>query len=280
MPGRVIQTIENIELDILSDIDDSEIFRFVLDSLRHETDSPYAALTEAILHYHLGETEAKFVWDEILANKDAMESALGRKVSIKTALVDYFTSRRQKEKIIIFIKENMISAFDTAMRDSLTGLYSHAIIHAELEKEFQTARRYDLDLSVIFIDIDDFKKYNDSYGHIAGDKVLLLVSSVLQENLRMTDKIGRYGGEEFLIVLPHTSLANARLIAEKLRVSIRETSSASESFPRGVTVSIGISEIGEGTSDGHDLINDADICMYRAKKEGKDRVCAGNHARA
>ncbi len=275
MPGRVIQTIENIELDILSDIDDSEIFRFVIDSLRHETDSPYAALTEAILHYNLGEDDAKHVWDEILANKDALESALGRKVSIKTSLVDYFTSRRQKEKIIIFIKENMISAFDTAMRDGLTGLYSHAIIHSELEREFQTARRYNLDLSVIFIDIDDFKMFNDSYGHIAGDKVLMLVSSVLREKLRITDKIGRYGGEEFLIILPHTSLENAGAIAEKLRVSVKEASSASSSLPRGVTVCIGVSEIGANTRDGHDLINDADICMYSAKKEGKDRVCVG-----
>jgi diguanylate cyclase (GGDEF)-like protein len=280
MPGRVIQTIENIELDILSDIDDSEVFRFVIDSLRHETDAPFAALTEAILHYNIAEEEAKTVWEDILKNKDEMESALGRKVSIKTALVDYFTSFRQKEKIIIFIKENMINAFDTAMRDSLTGLYSHAIIHAELEKEFQTAQRYDLDLSVIFIDIDDFKKYNDSYGHIAGDKVLLLASRVLRENLRMTDKIGRYGGEEFLIVLPHTSLENARMIAEKLLSSIREESAASEHLPGGVTVSVGVSEIGDDTKDGHDLINDADIRMYRAKKGGKNRVCWDDHPRA
>lgn len=280
MPGRVIQTIENIELDILSDIDDSEVFKFVIDSLRHETDTPFAALTEAILHYSIAEVEAKTVWGDILKNKDDMESALGRKISIKTALVDYFTSLRQKEKIIIFIKENMINAFDTAMRDSLTGLYSHAIIHAELEKEFQTALRYDLDLSVIFIDIDDFKKYNDSYGHISGDKVLLLVSRVLKENLRMTDKIGRYGGEEFLIVLPHTSLENARMIAEKLLSSIQEESSASENLPGGVTVSMGVSEIGEDTKDGHDLINDADIRMYRAKKGGKNRVCWDDHPRA
>ncbi|MBP7585014.1 MAG: GGDEF domain-containing protein [Spirochaetes bacterium] len=280
MPGRVIQTIENIELDILADIDDSDVFRFVLDSLRHETGSPYAALTEAILHYDIAEEEAKLLWSDILGNKEGMEKALGRAVSIKTALVDHFTAKRQKEKIIIFIKDNMISAFDTAMRDGLTGLYSHAIIHAELEKEFQTALRYDLDLSVIFIDIDDFKGYNDSYGHIAGDRVLVMVGRVLTENLRMTDKIGRYGGEEFLIVLPHTSLENAAMIAEKLRASIEEESASAGELTRGVTVSVGVSEIGEDTKDGHDLINDADIRMYRAKKEGKNRVCCDDHPRA
>ncbi len=273
MPRSVIQTIENIELDILSDIDDSQVFRFIIDSLQHETGRPYAALTEAILHYSMKEDEAKRVWDDILENKEAMEKALGRGLSIKTALVDYFTNRRRSEKIIIFIKENMISAFDTAMRDGLTGLYSHAVIHAELEKEFQSAGRYKLDLSVIFIDIDDFKKYNDTHGHIAGDRVLLHVSGILRNKLRGTDKIGRYGGEEFLIVLPHTSLDKATLIAEKLRISIMEETAKNEEIPKGVTVSVGLSALSEKTNDGHDLINEADICMYRAKKEGKNRVC-------
>lgn len=273
MPDKVFQTIENIELDILSDIEDTEIFTFIINSLKHETDTPYAILTQAILHYPLNETEAETVWRAILENKSQMELLLKRNISIKTALVDYFTRERTYEKITIFIKDNMINAFDTAMRDSLTGLYSHAVIHAELEKEFQSSRRYNIDLSVVFIDIDDFKRYNDSYGHIAGDRILRLVALTLQENLRTTDKIGRYGGEEFLIVLPHTNRENAKKIARKLLHSIQNNTLGNSTIPQGVTVSIGISELSEIMHDGHDLIKDADINMYRAKKEGKNRIC-------
>ncbi|HPJ39176.1 MAG TPA: GGDEF domain-containing protein [Spirochaetota bacterium] len=273
MPEKVFQTIENIELDILSDIDDTEIFQFIIASLKHETDTPYSILTQAILHYPLHEAEAEIVWQEILKNKSNMESLLGRNISIKTALVDYFTRERIYEKITIFIKDNMINAFDTAMRDSLTGLYSHAVIHAELEKEFQSSRRYNVDLSVVFIDIDDFKRYNDSFGHIAGDRILRLVAATLKENLRTTDKIGRYGGEEFLIVLPHTNRENAFTIAHKLLQSIQTSTAGNSAIPQGVTVSIGISQLSESMQDGHDLIKNADINMYRAKKEGKNRIC-------
>ena len=273
MPDKVFQTIENIELDILSDIEDTEIFTFIINSLKHETDTPYAILTQAILHYPLNETEAETVWRAILDNKSQMELLLKRNISIKTALVDYFTRERTYEKITIFIKDNMINAFDTAMRDSLTGLYSHAVIHAELEKEFQSSRRYNVDLSVVFIDIDDFKRYNDSYGHIAGDRILRLVALTLQDNLRNTDKIGRYGGEEFLIVLPHTNRENAKKIALKLLHSIQNSTLGNSTIPQGVTVSIGISELSETMQDGHDLIKEADINMYRAKKEGKNRIC-------
>lgn len=276
MPDKVFQTIENIELDILSDIEDTEIFNFIIDSLKHETNTPYSILTQAILHYPLNEPEAEIVWQAILQNKSQMESLLGRNISIKTALVDYFTRERTSEKITIFIKDNMISAFDTAMRDSLTGLYSHAVIHAELEKEFLASSRYNLGLSVIFIDIDDFKRYNDSYGHIAGDRILRLVASTLRENLRTTDKIGRYGGEEFLIVLPHTNKENALKIARKLLESIETGTTENTSIPHGVTVSIGIAELSPTMHDGHDLIKNADLNMYRAKKEGKNRICCSD----
>ena len=273
MIDRVAQALESIELDILSDIDDAEIFQFIIESLRYETDSPYAVLTQATLHYNLKEEEASQVWESILINKKEMERLLGRRVSIKTALVDFYTRKRQSEKIAIFIRENMITAFDRALRDSLTGLYSHAIIQSELEKEFLSARRYSFDLSVLFIDIDDFKRYNDTHGHITGDRILMAVSEALKNSLRNTDKIGRYGGEEFLIILPHTGIKNAVTIAEKLLTAIRNATTGVKDLPGGITVSIGAAGMTPETNDGHDLINRADILMYQAKNEGKNRVC-------
>ncbi len=273
MINRILQTKESMEFDILSDIEYSDIFLFIIDSLKHETKTPYSVITQSILHYNLSEPEAKKIWLDILKNKDDMEAALNRKVSIKTALVDYYTRERRNEEIIIFIKDNMIDAFESAMRDGLTGLFSHALIHAELEKEFQSAKRYNLDLSVIFIDIDDFKMFNDTHGHIAGDRALSIVSESLLKSLRTTDKIGRYGGEEFLIVLPHIKKDNAVKIANKLRKSIIEDTSNCKNIPNGLTVSMGVSCLTDNIKDGHDLIKNADICLYRAKKEGKNKVC-------
>ena len=272
MLHKIIQAKERIELDLLSDIDDCEIFNFIITSLKHETNTPYSALMQAILHYTVDENEARFTWESILKNRDDMETALGRKVNIKTAVVDYFTRDRINDKIIIFIKDDMMVAFDSAMRDSLTGLLSHAVIHYELEKEFQIAKRYNLPLSVMFIDIDDFKMYNDTYGHKDGDKVLIIVSEILTNSLRNTDRVGRYGGEEFLIILPHTKEKDARRIAEKLLLSVSDRSTADESFQRLVTVSIGIACMSESIKDGNDLIKNADLSMYKAKKDGKNRV--------
>ena len=267
-----LKTKENIEYDILSDIDDIDVFRFVLESLKHETDAPYSALLQAILHYNLNEKESKKLWTEILENQETMEKNLGRKISIKTSLVDYFNRHNLSEKIVIFFKDNLVNAFNTAMRDGLTGLYSHAIIHIELEKEFQMAQRYNLDLSIMFIDIDNFKIFNDQFGHKTGDRLLIKLSDILEIQLRKTDKIGRYGGEEFLVILPHTRFEDAMVISKKLLKSIYEQTSRDEKIPAGVTVSIGVAGINSRMKDGHDMIEAADIAMYRAKKEGKNRV--------
>ena len=159
------------------------------------------------------------------------------------------------------------------MKDGLTSLLTHTVIHKELEKEFQMSKRYNLILSLMFIDIDDFKKYNDEFGHKIGDMALIVLSDIFRQSLRKTDTIGRYGGEEFLIILPHTNKRDSLSLGKKLIKSIQKETSKNKKLPKGFTVSIGISQIKADMENSYDLIEEADMAMYRAKRDGKNSIC-------
>jgi len=159
-----------------------------------------------------------------------------------------------------------------AITDDLTGVYNRAHFFDQAEHEFSQARRYDLPLSVVILDIDHFKKFNDNYGHIVGDQVLANVARVLQENLRENDTLGRYGGEEFSIVMPVTDLEAANRVALRLRTCVAEAKVDTNVGPVGVNISIGISQLTEDLPTLLSLINRADQAMYIAKTTGGNCV--------
>jgi diguanylate cyclase (GGDEF)-like protein len=156
-----------------------------------------------------------------------------------------------------------------SVSDPLTGLYNRRRINELLEEYTNNAKRYQDTFSLILFDIDDFKHINDQYGHNTGDQVLIRVAEVAKNILRKTDYIGRWGGEEFLILLPKTGKENAAEIAEKLRMEIQAIV-----FPDGfsVTCSFGVSEYSE-LLEIDSVVNNADKAMYHAKNNGKTRVC-------
>lgn len=152
--------------------------------------------------------------------------------------------------------------------DSLTGLYNHQYIYEQVKSEIKKSERYSRTLSVAMFDIDDFKKVNDTHGHQVGDGVLVKIAEALRGSVREVDMVGRYGGEEFLLVLPETSHDNAHLLAERIRQKIEKLS-----FGSGISVTIsgGIAEYQSG-EDEKMLVARADRLLYEAKKEGKNRV--------
>lgn len=161
-----------------------------------------------------------------------------------------------------------------AITDSLTGLYNHRHIHELLTRTLLTARRYRQPLSCIMIDIDHFKKFNDRYGHMLGDRVLERCAGILRENLREADIIGRYGGEEFLVVLPNTPLGGARLLAQRIRRAIANQRFGGMSA--GVTVSLGVTALARDKDfSPEEFFKAADEALYQAKKMGRNRVCTG-----
>uniref|UniRef100_UPI002ACE49E4 diguanylate cyclase n=1 Tax=Chloroflexus sp. TaxID=1904827 RepID=UPI002ACE49E4 len=157
------------------------------------------------------------------------------------------------------------------VRDGLTGLFNHSVTQDLLIREVARARRSGQPLSVVLLDIDHFKQVNDRHGHQAGDRVLKSLARLLRQRLRATDLIGRYGGEEFLIVMPETRAANAAMVIDSLRERFAHIEHQREGTPLRVTFSAGIAEWTQGM-DASGLIEKADAALYQAKRHGRNQV--------
>ncbi len=158
-----------------------------------------------------------------------------------------------------------------AKMDNLTKVYNRHSIQNKLNEEYKKAQNLKSDLSLIIFDIDNFKKCNDTYGHLFGDKVLSEVAKCVKNNIRDSDTIGRYGGEEFIVLFPSTSLENAYNVANKIRNKISELELESDQGTVNVTASFGLAHISQST-DEKDLIDKADIALYVAKRTGRNKV--------
>jgi diguanylate cyclase (GGDEF)-like protein len=159
-----------------------------------------------------------------------------------------------------------------AIRDGLTGLYNYRYFIETLRYEVEKYRRYHNPLSLLFVDIDDFKNINDTLGHPQGNQVLKKVGALLQKGVRHADLACRYGGDEFALLLPQTAPAQALVLAERLRALISQTPINAVAPDFRVTVSIGVAGLEPGMS-WEDLVRAADAAHYRAKETGKNQVC-------
>lgn len=173
--------------------------------------------------------------------------------------------------------ENAI-LYELAITDGLTQLYIHRYFQLRLKQEIERTQRYAEPLSLLMIDIDHFKSFNDLYGHQMGDEVLKMIARILKEKIRAVDVAARYGGEEFAIITPGTDSQGVAIFAERLRKSIENTASnGPDNKPLKITISIGtasyIEKDIEQRTSGEVLINRADQALYRAKKQGRNRVC-------
>lgn len=164
---------------------------------------------------------------------------------------------------------------EQAMRDSLTGLYNHAHLRERLREEVERARREGRALALLMLDLDHFKRFNDTYGHLVGDEVLRAVSQVLRTQTREYDVVGRYGGEEFAVVLPGAGEEEACAVAERIRSAVRGTAIPGLETGIRITVSIGVALFPPHGDSPDDLIAAADSALYRAKALGRDRVVVG-----
>lgn len=158
-------------------------------------------------------------------------------------------------------------------QDSLTGLLNHAQIQSLLEKEYLRSKRQNMPLSVAMIDIDNFKSINDTYGHLIGDKVILALSHLLEQRLRSTDYLGRFGGEEFLLVMPDSSVDNAGTIINNLRIIFSKLKFDASGEEFSVTFSAGLSGR-DGALTAIEQLRRADVALYQAKNRGRNLVCA------
>jgi diguanylate cyclase (GGDEF)-like protein len=177
---------------------------------------------------------------------------------------------------------------ELAVRDELTGAYNRRHFQQMLELELKRAERYKRHVTLLMIDVDHFKKFNDTYGHLKGDELLKKLTKLLKKNLREMDVLARYGGEEFVVMLTDTSMNDGINVASKLRELVKmnlkvtghpqiaagPSPEAQDGVPASVTISIGVSSYPECANTPEELLNSADMALYVAKHKGRDRVHA------
>lgn len=197
--------------------------------------------------------------------------------------VDYVTKPFNKPELAARVKNHLMLryAFNElkialnemerlAKTDGLTGLLNRRSLLEIAEQEFARAQRYNRSLSVLILDIDHFKRINDTYGHPIGDVVIQTVASILNETLREADSVGRYGGEEFVVVLPETTLEQASEVAERIRDQVAKKLISNDFRNLQVTISIGISALKTETHTIDEMLQRADKALYQAKSNGRN----------
>jgi diguanylate cyclase (GGDEF)-like protein len=217
---------------------------------------------------------------------DNMASPARRIKAYQAGVDDYLEAMTAKEEIIARIertfrrvrrfkgiKEVRDLAMAAAIHDSLTGLYNHGYFHKALQDEIERAKRYQYPLSLIMIDLDHFKRVNESHGHPLGDLVLRDVALRMKKLIRATDIMARFGGEEFCILLPHTAIDKGKQIAERIHQAVR---GHQLQYPSGLkislTVSMGLVAFPLSGENANQLLLRVSDALYRAKRGGRDRI--------
>ena len=225
---------------------------------------------------HLAEPEASLsevLWDRESLLLDLTETCVGILVAITCALSPLLLLIALPP-VILLQRSLMHQQLQAAARtDPKTGLLNAAAWQREADAEVTRALRADTAVTVLLVDVDHFKRVNDSHGHLVGDEVLKCLAAELRQQVRDSDVVGRFGGEEFTVLLPRTDAKEALLIAERLRRSAGTLSILAGENRIGVTISIGVAVLGSHGRDLFELLAAADLALYRAKDSGRNQVC-------
>jgi diguanylate cyclase (GGDEF)-like protein len=232
----------------------------------------YSSILYILTHLRFSETVARKHWERIRSHRDSLQMQLGRDMGLRVALLDYFVNLNRELKNPKIIEIAIYERTErSAVTDGLTGLFNHAFFLQALKREVNRCKRHNLEMSLAMFDLDDFKKLNDTRGHLEGDRVLMKASALIKDALRDVDVAARYGGEEFAAILPDTAKQGARIVAERIRERIHKHFRKHRGGPK-VSVSGGVATFPEDATGMEDLIRRADAALYRSKAEGKNRI--------
>jgi diguanylate cyclase (GGDEF)-like protein len=262
-------------MDILDE--DAANEEYLLDKVREAglsefSDSNiYSALLRVFTSMEFPEEEAELTWQEIINYKKTLSLQLKRDVGFRVAMLDYFININKKMINPKLIEIRLFAETEKlVLIDELTKLYNRRHFQNSLQREFKQAKRYNQPLSLLIIDIDNFKKINDTYGHPKGDEVLVKIAKTIGSNMRVEDTACRIGGEEFAVILPQTNEGNAMIAAQKLLESCRLI----QIEDQNITVSGGIVSFPDKANTVDELFDFADRALYFAKYSGKNRIIA------
>jgi len=258
---------------LLAEEPKNELLRNEVHKIKPGDPDGAARMLSLFIQMHFENDEAVYHWSRILQNHADLKKRLTRPVSLRTAIFDYFISLTSIISCPLVVEMRVFrQTQEQAMLDQLTGLYNRRFFDQAIAREIKRAERYHTQFSVLFLDLDNFKKINDQFGHPAGDEILRLVANVLQKNARLEDTVCRFGGEEFVILLPETTGSGAVNYAERLRTNLAQEKS---SGGLKVTVSGGIACFPQDGKTAENLLLESDKALYAAKFAGKDCIIHG-----
>jgi diguanylate cyclase (GGDEF)-like protein len=268
---------EHIRDSVLKCLDKAEDDDRLIQELNHiiakKGNESYPIIFHVLTHLVMDPQEAQQCWQEIISHYENISSTLGRKISLRTAICDYFCSIHKSLKNPKVVE---IQIFEKTVRaskyDSLTGLLNRQSFDEAFKSEMNRAKRHNSDLSVLFFDIDDFKKINDSLGHQAGDVALKRVSEIILAEKRAEDIAARYGGEEIVVILPETGKMNALVLGERIRQKVEKMKLKHKGHPIRLTISGGLAAYPINATNATNLLKCADSALYRAKGSGKNNI--------
>jgi len=240
---------------------------------KKEGEQVYNILLNVLTQLEFSPEDAKKNWNRIVDHKVKLETKLGHSISLMTAVCYYFSDVEKNINTPAIIELKMLEETKKQSHsDGLTGLFNRRYFDDALQGEMNRVQRYEGCFSVFFIDLDNFKTLNDTYGHQAGDLTLKVVADILQNMKRTEDTACRYGGEELVLILPETEKMNALVIAERIRKKVEETEIEFEGKTFNVTLSGGISSYPADGKEAQELVHAADVALYQAKENGRNRI--------
>ena len=232
----------------------------------------YSDLLYAISHHYFPPDIAAPLWKKILSHKQMISEKLGRNVRIAVAALDYLSNVTADLKSATLISEVHASEIvNLAMRDGMTGLFNHSSSYELLALDLRNHHRYGVSVSLIMLDIDDFKSMNDRGGHQEGDRILVDLAETLVEQTRDSDICCRIGGDEFLVILRNSDTDETLAVAERIREKVASIASSGQQ----IAVSIGIALCDHATTSPRALMQTADRALYEAKTGGKNQIVLG-----
>ena len=235
---------------------------------------------EAIFEFFrlsLSPREVEYHWQRLLLHQSKLTGADGRRVDLRTAAFDYFLNAAEliHEPLVMERAEQQKTEL-MAYFDKLTGLHNFAYFEQEMRAEAARSRRYNTPICLLLMDLDGFKGVNDNLGHSVGNELLQRVGAVLTERLRESDLVARFGGDEFVALLHHTTLDDGRRVADSLRQTLVDQIRHRQLNVEGVSVtaSFGLSSMPDPAKTAKELFDAADEALYRAKANGGNTVAA------